>query len=145
MAKKLALIGGGGHALSLLDILQPPLMAAGYVDFGISPKMPIPFLGNDSEFISPNTRDEFDILITMVSGPDCNLSTRAKVIECYSGYTSPSIIAPTAIVSSSSHIGGGAVVFHRAVVNTGADIGCHSIINTGAIIEHECRDRKSVV
>ncbi len=78
MAKKLALIGGGGHALSLLDILQPPLMVAGYVDFGISPKMPIPFLGNDSEFISPNTRDEFDILITMVSGPDCNLDTRAK-------------------------------------------------------------------
>ncbi len=139
VAKKLALIGGGGHALSLLDILQPPLMVAGYVDFGISPKMPIPFLGNDSEFISPNTRDEFDILITMVSGPDCNLDTRAKVIECYSGYTSPSIIAPTAIVSSSSHIGVGAIVFHRAVVNTGSDIGCHSIINTGAIIEHECR------
>ncbi|WP_301743737.1 hypothetical protein [uncultured Duncaniella sp.] len=43
MAKKLALIGGGGHALSLLDILQPPLMVAGYVDFGISPKCLYPF------------------------------------------------------------------------------------------------------
>ena len=138
MAKKLALIGGGGHALSLLDILPSPYVAAGYVDINTSPDMPIPYMGNDDSSLSSYPPSDYEIIVTMVSGPACRLDTRAILIERYEAYTSPVVTSPTATVSENTNIGNGTAIFHRCVINTGASIGRHSIINTGAIIEHEC-------
>lgn len=139
MAKQLALIGGGGHALSLLDILPSPLCTTGYVDFTANGEMPLDYLGDDAAFLAGRTPDEWCVAITLVSGQSCRLGNRARIISRYAAYDSPVIIAPTAVVSPSAHIGKGTAVFHRAVLNARAAIGCHSIINTGAIIEHECR------
>lgn len=138
MSKKLALIGGGGHALSLLDILPSPLKAAGYVDFTANPHMPLPYLGDDNTFIEGCHPDDWEIIVTLVSGASCDLSMRRRIIERYGRYGSPTIIAPTAIVSSTATLGAGTAVFHRAVVNACATVGKHCIINTGAIVEHCC-------
>lgn len=138
MNKKLVLIGGGGHALSLLDIIPSPQLVTGYVDSRPSLLMDIPWLGNDAGFIGSCRPDEHEIIITMVSGADCNLARRATIIDIYGQYKSPVIISPTAIVSPSTVIGNGTAIFHRAIVNAGTRIGSHSIINTGAIIEHGC-------
>lgn len=138
MTKKLALIGGGGHALSLLDILPSPSGAAGYVDFTANPDMPLPFLGDDRTFMDTRSSDDWEIIVTVVSGASCDLSPRRRIIDKYSRYNSPVIIAPSAIVSPSATLGGGTAVFHRAVVNAGASVGRHCVINTGAIVEHCC-------
>lgn len=138
MARHIALIGGGGHALSLLDILPSPAKVAGYVDFNPMPDMPAAYLGDDDTFLNTCAPDDWDIVITMVSGKDCSLDTRRKIINRYRGYGSPVIVAPTAIMSPSSVIGKGTAVFHRAVINAASSIGEHSVINTGAIIEHGC-------
>lgn len=139
MAKNIALIGGGGHALSLLDILPSLAEVAGYVDFTPSPDMPMRYLGNDEEFLAANRPDGWEIMVTMVSGADCSLDTRRSIIGRYSLYDAPTVIAPSAIVSPSATVGRGTAVFHRAVVNASTVIGRHSIINTGAIVEHGCR------
>lgn len=138
MSKKLILIGGGGHALSLLDIIPSSIVATGYVDSRPSGVISLPWLGDDDSFISTCPPDSHEILITMVSGADCDLSRRAGIISRYGDYDSPVVIAPSAIVSPSATIGNGTAVFHRAVINAGTTIGRHSIVNTGAIVEHEC-------
>ena len=139
MPEKIAFIGGGGHALSLLDILPSPLKAAGYVDFTANPDMPLPYLGDDNRFIDTCPAEDWEVVLTFVSGPSCDLSTRSHIINKYAAYASPVIIAPSAIVSRSAEIGGGTAVFHRAVINARSSVGRHSVINTGAIIEHGCR------
>jgi len=138
MAKNIALIGGGGHALSLLDILPSPVKVAGYVDFNPMPDMSAAYLGNDDTFLGTCAPDDWEIIITTVSGKDCSLDTRRKIISRYHDYGSPAIIASTAIISPSAAIGNGTAVFHRAVINAASSIGIHSVINTGAIIEHGC-------
>lgn len=139
MAQRLALIGGGGHALSLLDILPLPASATGYVDIHQNYDMPIPYLGNDNQFIATHHPEEYDIIVTLVSGPDGRLATRAKVLDTYRRYNSPVVISPKAVVSPSAIIGDGTAIFHLAAINASASIGKHSIINTGAIVEHGCR------
>lgn len=54
------------------------------------------------------------------------------------GFNTPSIIHPTAYVSSNAFIEDGTIVLPHAVINTSARIGCGAIINTGAIVEHDC-------
>ena len=48
--KKLIIIGGGGHALSVLEAMDTSIEIAGYVDNIESNKLILPYLGND-EFV----------------------------------------------------------------------------------------------
>lgn len=138
MAKDIALIGGGGHALSLLDILPSSSQVAGYVDFRPVAEMPVKYLGNDETFIESVAPEAFDVMITLVSGADCSLRLRRDIINRYEAYGSPVIVAPSAIVSPSATLGKGSALFHRSVVNAATHIGAHCVINTGAIVEHGC-------
>ena len=49
--KKVILIGGGGHALSVLEMVENQGIFVGYVDLHPNADMPIPYLGNDEEVI----------------------------------------------------------------------------------------------
>lgn len=138
MTKKLALIGGGGHAISLLDILPSPEQAAGYVDFTATDTMPVAYLGDDDSFIAGHSPEEWCVAVTLVSGPSCRLAKRAEIISRYADYDAPIIVAPSAIVSPSATMGRGTAVFHRAVINARTVTGRHCVVNTGAILEHEC-------
>ena len=140
MAKHTALIGGGGHALSLLDILPSSAEVAGYVDLSPTPILEgtVPYLGDDEAFEATCPSSDWQIIVTLVSGSDCSLATRRRVIERYAPYHSPVTVAPSAIVSPSATLGAGTAVFHRAVVNAATSIGRHCVVNTGAIVEHGC-------
>lgn len=144
MSHKLALIGGGGHALSLIDILPSSLQVAGYVDFSPSGILPLKYLGDDPLFLSTASPEEYDVMVTFVSGCDCSLQRRAEIINRYKGFSSPIIIADSAIVSDKASVSDGCMVFNRAVVNSHATIAPHTVINTGAIIEHGCKIDKNV-
>ena len=54
------------------------------------------------------------------------------------GYVIPTIIHPTAYVSSTAQIGPGAVILPHAVVNTGCVVKAGCIVNCGAIVDHGC-------
>lgn len=139
MSKRLALIGAGGHARSVMAAMPRGINAAGYVDMSEAEDLHIPYLGDDETFICDFSPAEWDIFITVVSGRDCSLGIRRRLIDLYAGYGSPSIIAPTAWVAESAVVGKGTAVMHHAVVNTDSIVGEHSVVNTGAIIEHDCK------
>lgn len=54
------------------------------------------------------------------------------------GFQVVSAIHPSAVVSSSAHLGEGPIVMANAVINADARIGDNVIINTSAVVEHDC-------
>ena len=47
--KGVILIGGGGHALSLLEIIKDRNIIVGYSDIKPNALLPIPYLGTDED------------------------------------------------------------------------------------------------
>lgn len=138
--RPIALIGGGGHALSLLEAIPPGIEIAGYIAPAESGAMPLPWLGDDAAFRARYSPEDVELLCAFVYGgrrrPD--LTLRARIIASYSAYAFSTLVAPSAVVTPRSEIAGGCAVLHRAVVNR-ARLGQHCVVNTGAIVEHDCR------
>ncbi len=53
------------------------------------------------------------------------------------GYSVPSVIHPTAIISESAEIGEGCLILHGAIVNTNTKLGKACLINSGALVDHD--------
>ncbi|WP_275658758.1 acetyltransferase [Vibrio brasiliensis] len=135
------LIGGGGHASVLADILfsqgreiraiiSPNNLAERKVFSSIT------HLKNDDDILS-FPRESVLLVNGIGMMPNCALRQNLTSFYLDLGYSFETVIASTAIVSPYAKISSGAQVFPNAVVNTGASIGEHSIINTGAVIEHD--------
>lgn len=136
--KALALIGGGGHARSIVGMMEGRGEVAGYVAESSSALMePLAWLGTDEDFMARYQPGEIDVHIAVGFGRGGSLCLRRQLVEKYGDYGQPSLIAPSAWVGEKSEIGDGATVMTRAVVN-GAHIGRWTVVNTGAIIEHDC-------
>ena len=133
--KKIILVGGGGHALSVLEVTPNHDIFLGYCDCKETPVMPIKYLGTDEEALSKYSPEEYDILHAVVYTSEVNLDLRSKLINKFKDYKGATIIADTAVVTPNSRIAEGTVVLHKAVVNH-ANIGKHCIVNTGVIVEH---------
>lgn len=135
--KKTILIGGGGHALSLLETLSDYSQIAGYADNQPSSLMPIPYLGTDEDIIASYSPDEYDIQVTLVYTSEVNLQLRKKILDRYKQYDNHIFIAKTAVVTSHSEIEQGCAIMEKAIVNR-SKLHNNTIVNTGAIIEHGC-------
>ena len=133
--KKVILVGGGGHALSLLEMIPNHDFFLGYCDCKETPVMPLQYLGTDEEVLAKYAPSDYEVLHAVVYTIDVNLHLRAKLINKFKDYKGATIIADTAIITNNSIIGEGTAVMHKAVVNR-AVIGRHSIVNTGVIVEH---------
>lgn len=137
----LVLIGGGGHASVLVDLLRqdkreilaiisPEDISSREVFKGMNH-----FLSdNDIHKYSP---DEVRLVNGVGMLPGSKL--RKKIGEYYSslGYKFETIISKQAIVSEYAKVQEGAQVLNGAIVQAGSQIGRDSIINTGALIEHD--------
>lgn len=133
--KKIILVGGGGHALSILEMSPNHDIFLGYCDYKEMPSMPIKYLGTDEEVLSKYSPEKYVILHAVVYTSEINLNLRSKLINKYKDYKEATVIADTAVVTPNSKVGEGTVILHKAVVNH-ANIRKHCIINTGVIIEH---------
>lgn len=138
MSKPLVLVGGGGHARSVMTCLPESLSLAGYVDFKESDSLAIPYIADDDNFLEEVSPMEYQVLMTVVAGRDCSLSFRRGLIERYKHFDSPVVVASDAWVADDAVVGKGTVVLHNAVVNAGSTVGSHCVVNTGAIVEHDC-------
>ncbi|UXU57629.1 acetyltransferase [Staphylococcus agnetis] len=134
--KKLVLIGNGGHAKVIRDIvsLSEEYQLVGYLDGKINEY----FVKDNIFFDSLNNIHKYrnNYYFCIAIG---NNYVREKIylssdipINQYA-----TLIHPSAVISSSVKIGYGTVVMANVVINADATIGDHAIINTGAIVEHD--------
>lgn len=137
---KIILIGGGGHAHSIIDVAGSENIA-GYVSPQPAESMaPLAWLGNDNSFIN-DARKSADTLpsvhITLISGRDGKMYPRRALLSRYADFNHPSVVASDATISSTASIAEGCAIMHLAYIGPGTTIGQFSVVNTGAIIEHD--------
>lgn len=140
--KPLVLIGGGGHASVLADIL---LGQGRDILAVISPKdvssrnvfSGILHLNNDYDV---RRFPSNEVLLVNGIGAVPRSSFRERISQYFLelGYKFETVISSKAMVSEHAMIKSGVQVLPGASVQTGAIICDHSIINTGAVVEHDC-------
>lgn len=143
MNKPLIVLGGGGHASVLVELLlaQGREILAIVSPDDLSKRLifdGIRHLKNDDDVL--NYRPDLVWLVNGI-GQMPNSSLRSQLDNKFSklGYQFESVISENAIVSPSATLFAGVQIFDSVVIQTGASIGENTIINTGAIIEHDCQ------
>lgn len=139
--KPLVIIGAGGHATVLLDILkQQNRKVIAYISPDTATNKGL-FAGikhlQKDEDISQFTPEKINLINGIGHMPNSQL--RAKIYKKFTelGYQFNGVIADSAIISSKASIASCAQVLAGAIVQVGSVIGANCIINTGAIIEHD--------
>ena len=136
----LILIGAGGHARACIDVVEEEgiYKITGLV--GLAHEVGSKHLGYeviaiDSELTTLAKQYQF-ALITLGQ-----IHTAEHRIRLYreaenAGFKLPTVIAPTAYVSSHATIGAGTIVMHGAIIAADAQVGNNCIINTNSLVEH---------
>lgn len=141
MLMPLVIIGGGGHASVLVDLLrnQNRTILAVMSPDDISTRQAfdgIMQLSNDKD-ISRYSPDEVRLVNGIGMMPKSLLRRKVNQYFLDLGYQFETVISDQALVSKFAHLQDGAQILKGAIVQCGAVIGEHSIINTGAVIEHD--------
>ena len=139
--KPLLLIGCGGHARSLIELIESTSDWKIHGLVGLPEQLGSRVLGYPVIFCDddlPALREECSAAVIAIGQlPDA--SRRAGLVKQlhHFGYQFPALVSPHAVVSRHAQIGSGTTVGHGVIVNAGAVVGDHCIINTRALIEHD--------
>lgn len=143
MMESIILIGGGGHARSIIDsiVQQGKWKIEGIVDEQSKVGqvvMNIPIIGADDclgKIYNQGVRNAF-----IAIGSIGNVELRKKIYRQITqiGFKCPNIIDRTAILADNIELGSGNFIGKGAIINAGSRIGNQTIINSGSIIEHDC-------
>jgi len=136
--KNIVLIGGGGHCISVIDIIENSneFNILGILDTkSTSSVLDYKILGDDS-LIPELAQEDISFLITV--GQIKSYSVREKIAAILNKNSAKlaTVISPLAYISKHASIEEGTIIMNHAVVNAGAKIGKHCIINTLSNIEH---------
>lgn len=141
--KNIVIIGSGGHAKVIADILlkrkevlKEELDIIGFLDDNFQNLeyreiFNIPILGS-LELIEEFKNKDYEYIIAIG-----NNLIRKKIAEKYSKLIYYTAIHPTAVIGNMVTIEEGTVVMANAVINSYSKIGKHCILNTSCVIEHD--------
>lgn len=144
VTEDIVLIGGGGHALSCLNVIRRGgrFHPVGILDRDIPIGESVDgvcVVGTDAD------RDKwvkcgavFHVASGMLRG---NNRRREHLFTLYQseGGRFPVLVDPAASIAESAVLGEGTILMPGARINAGAETGLNVIVNTGAIIEHGAR------
>lgn len=137
--KNIIIIGAGGHASVIIDIIESMKNAGhevriiGLLDDrkDITEFMGYKILDKINNAPLYNYKDtEFVIAIG-------NNRIRKEIAKKFNELKYFTAIHPTALIGSNVNLKSGTVVMPRAIINANTYIGSHVIINSGAIVEHD--------
>lgn len=136
MSNGIVLIGDGGHARAVRDVIES---LNGYsISLGGRPEIAMTI--KDSREISKDglraLHNQYKNFVLGV-GQIKSAQNRICIVEQFPGVQWPTFISPNAYVSPRATIGHGVVIMHNAVVNAGAVIGDFCIVNSSSVIEHD--------
>lgn len=141
MSKKVVIIGAGGHAKVIADIIQKSGdIVYGFLDDNIEKGTIIANNENlkvigdlNARFSLPVTHSELEFIIA-IGDNKRRKEVAEKNVPNIKFYTA---IHPSAIIGLDVTIEAGTVIMANACINASTKIGKHCIINTGTIIEHD--------
>ncbi|MFK4785478.1 acetyltransferase [Fusobacterium sp. MFO224] len=142
--KKIIIIGAGGHAGTIIEILLKRkeilkedikivgiLVEKEYLESSKKEFMGVPILGDLSK-INDYKNLDYEYIIGIGDN-----EARERISEIYNHLPYYVAIHPSAVVASNAKIGSGTVVEANAVINTFARVGKHCILNTLSITGHD--------
>ena len=140
--KPVILLGAGGHAKVLLDILleqNAKIIGIAEKDGADRPSdlCGVPVIGSDSD-MGEYPPDEIELVNGI--GSVGSTALRQRIYEKFKqqGYRFRQVVHSQAIISRRAELGEGVQVMAGAVVNIGTRIRENSIINTNASVDHDC-------
>lgn len=142
MNKPVIVLGAGGHASVLVDMLRsqgvvPLALVAPDAGTQRTALADIPLWHDEAQILTLHP-DEVELINGIGSLPGNSL--RGELFARYRalGYRFASVVSTQAMVSDYAVLEEGAQVMAGAIIQAGARIGANSIINTGAIVDHDC-------
>lgn len=143
MKKPVIILGSGGHAKVLINILK----LCDIKIFGITdPETPksyglyedITYLGDDNS-ISEYSPDKLLLVNGLGSAGKCD--KRKLLFDKFKnhGYSFASLIHPSAIIAPDVKLSEGVQVMAGAIIQPGSIIGKNTIINTKVSVDHDCQ------
>jgi UDP-perosamine 4-acetyltransferase len=143
--EKIIIIGAGGHAKVIIDILRT---SSEYDFVGlIDPQhlgktiLGVPVIGDDSKLEMIYEEGVRTVFVAIGNNQQRGqISNYVKKI----GFSITNAISNYSYVSSTVKLGEGIAIMPGAVINPDSYIGDNSIINTGSTIDHDCIISKNV-
>ncbi|MEC4726562.1 acetyltransferase [Shewanella sp. D64] len=141
MIKPIIMIGSGGHASVLTDILLQnthTILAVISPDKGTSSVFNhIQHFDSDDDILQ-FSQNEVKLVNGLGSLPRQGL--RHEIFNYFTqlNFQFETVISQNAMLSPYSTIGVGSQILTGAIIQTGAVIGASTIVNSGAIVEHDC-------
>ena len=139
--KPVLLIGCGGHARSLIELIES---VADWHIHGLvglpeqvgSSLLGYPVIGCDADL--PTLLAECPAAVLAIGQlPDPAPRQRVAAELELLGFQLPVLISPHAVVSRHALLGPGTTVGHGVIVNAAAEVGAFCILNSRALIEHD--------
>ncbi|TWX71933.1 acetyltransferase [Colwellia demingiae] len=142
MSDSVLLIGSGGHASVLLEMLiEHKINIMGYVSPSPASNHMLfsqyRWYQNDEDILQ---FDKATIKLVNGIGSLPGNTLRADFYTNYKilGYSFVTLVSKDAGVSRYATLDEGVQVMRGAIIQTGASVGYNSIVNTGSIVEHDC-------
>ncbi len=143
MKRKLLIIGAGGHARSVIDIIfqDDSYSIVGCIDTCYGNKSnvegmdDIPIIGNDDMLQSFYDQGIHFAFVALGSS-----KLRRKLFDMLEaiGYENINVISKHSVISRRAKLGKGICVMPGAVINVNSVIGDATIVNTSCSIDHDC-------
>ena len=139
--KKIFLVGGGGHCLSVIDVIETTnkFKIIGFVDKinkNLKSKSDYKYLGNDNILKELIKKYKYSFIsVGQIKSPKIRIKIYNHLIKL--GSNIQTIVSPHSYVSKNSKIGIGTIIMHGAMVNSNVNIGNNCIINSKSLIEHD--------
>lgn len=143
MLKPLVILGAGGHATVLAELIlaegrQIIAVVSPEVVMDSSPLAGINWLTSDESLSATYSPEQVELVNGLGAIPGNDLHFRLFNYFSEQGYRFASVISPHAMVSKYAQLAEGVQIMAGAIVQTNASISMNSLINSGAIIEHDC-------
>lgn len=146
MTPRVAILGAGGHARVVEDILTLQIQAGAGFEFAgfigrAGVHSPLPLLGVDDDLSRLFAKGVLTHVViglgAVLGGPSSRTKLEAKIDDL----GVPFFIArhPSAVIAHSVKIDDGSVIMAGAIINPGTRIGRNAIVNTRSSIDHDCQ------
>jgi acetyltransferase EpsM len=135
--KKIGIIGSGGHAKVIMDIINEInfIKFNTYHIIGIFDDNKTGYFNNVKILNTINNINRYDVDSFVIAiGND---KIRKKIYEKYKNIIWETLIHPTSYISKNVFIGKGTIICAGSLIQTEVNIGNQCIINTGSSIDHE--------